>query len=129
MKDGAIQEQGSYNSLMKEEGEFKIMMNAYGGISTDTKALNEDKLLVTSTDLLHAKEASARIDLVMAKNELQGGKDLVEKEERDVGAVKGEVWIAYMHAAGGYVVFSLVVLSLLINQASKIGNGMSPILY
>jgi ATP-binding cassette subfamily C (CFTR/MRP) protein 1 len=130
MKDGAIQEQGSYNSLMKEEGEFKIMMNAYGGISEEIEHLKDATLLVERrTDLLREKEAYARIDCVMAKNKLKGGKDLIEKEERDVGAVKGEVWIAYMHAAGGYVVFSLVVLSLLINQASKIGNGMSPIIF
>jgi hypothetical protein len=125
MKDGTIHEQGTYKELSAKNEEFQDMMNAYGGVTDEATTESIDTLLAeTSDDVFHAKEASARIGKVMTKNSLEGGKELIEKEDRDIGAVKGEVWLAYMHASGGYAVFALAVLTLFINQASKIGNGI-----
>jgi predicted HNH restriction endonuclease len=93
MKDGDIQEQGSYSDLMKGKGEFNSLMKAYGGIR-DEESEEESTVAFSptkskSTDLRNEMEASARIDLVMSKNEKKDARNLTSQEDRAEGAVKG----------------------------------------
>jgi hypothetical protein len=126
MKDGIIQSQGSFKSLMNDDGLFADMMKSYGGVDASLPSQDEKALQVdSSADFLRSRQASARIDKAMRLNDTKTQKNLIVNEERNEGSVKGSVWLAYIYASGGWVILIGIFLALIINLASKLGNGIN----
>ncbi|KAI8618287.1 P-loop containing nucleoside triphosphate hydrolase protein [Chytriomyces sp. MP71] len=98
MRDGEIVEQGAYQSLVNSKGEFATLIENYG--TMDEK---EDKveLSAIAEDAKKATEKAALDQMDQDMNDKSSGKNIMQVEERDTGAVGFDVWKTYAEACGG----------------------------
>jgi len=127
MKGGRIEEQGKYNELVQKNGEFSRLMRTYGGISDSDENLcssNDDR---SSKTKIGSNEINMDISESLSdkrKKEKKQGRSLITKEERATGSVDKKVYKDYLKAAGGITIGILIVIAVIIMQASKLGNDM-----
>eukprot|EP00158_Paraphelidium_tribonemae_P009276 Partr_v1_DN28821_c1_g1_i1_m34129 putative ATP-binding cassette, sub-family C (CFTR MRP), member len=108
MKDGMVEEQGSYAELMASGGECHRLVKAFVGDSKDDLDQEDDQVEILE------KEIDTKLK--------QG--QLMLDEERSKGSVAAEVYLAYLKAAGGIWTFIGVFFILLFVQATRIGNDL-----
>eukprot|EP00002_Diphylleia_rotans_P003707 TRINITY_DN1258_c0_g1_i3.p1 TRINITY_DN1258_c0_g1~~TRINITY_DN1258_c0_g1_i3.p1 ORF type:complete len:1141 (+),score=233.81 TRINITY_DN1258_c0_g1_i3:1334-4756(+) len=101
IRNGIIREMGDYKTLVSAGKEFSRLIETYGG-SHDKEEAKDEK----------AKDAK---DL-----ESKEKKNIIEVEERAVGSVKGQVYLAYFHAAGGKSTFFWILFWCSLGQASQV---------
>jgi ATP-binding cassette subfamily C (CFTR/MRP) protein 1 len=113
MKDGEIVEQGTYGELMKAGKAFAKLIEEYGEAGEDNaKPVNIDEI---------EKEKSKAVE--------RSSKALMTTEERSTGSVDSDVYLAYMKAAGGYILLPLLLFFLIMTQSTDIGYVLNfPIL-
>jgi ATP-binding cassette subfamily C (CFTR/MRP) protein 1 len=105
MKDGEIVEQGTYGELMKAEKTFAKLIEEYGEAGEDdVKPANIDEI---------KKEKSKAVE--------RSSKALMTTEERSTGSVDSDVYLAYVKAAGGYILLPLLLFFLIMMQSTDIG--------
>ncbi|KAJ1533089.1 hypothetical protein HK096_005698, partial [Nowakowskiella sp. JEL0078] len=119
MKSGEISEQGKFQELMSNKGAFSKLMYEYGGINKSGSEDEEgDKL---GSNLV--KEELIINDESVKEENLESKKpaaELMQAEERAVGAVAGKVWWTYGLAAGGIWFFSNLMILVVILQGTRI---------
>ncbi|KAF8951702.1 hypothetical protein BGZ52_010208 [Haplosporangium bisporale] len=134
MRNGLIAEEGSYQELMAKNGDFCALMAQYGGVENNKGEEEED-------DIVEEKKR-ARLDPKVAtgekreiydqdneKNEsesedgeAQAPQKLMAEEERESGAVKGDVYNGYLKASGWYYWALVFGLFLMQQVANVMGN-------
>ena len=91
-KKGKVLEQGSYSDLINDSsGEVTRLLK---GVAPSRRSL------VKREQKQDTKDEAADPE--------KGNKKLMTKEERQTGTVKLDVYLKYIHAGGGYLLFSCV---------------------
>lgn len=105
MDQGRIRNQGTLQDLLSGDFAFANIMKEHGG------GTNEKEEIQT------LKESSTVSDNVKGEEKPQA---LHQEEERLTGAVSAEVYRNYFKAGGGWVTFSLLLLSLILAQLIRV---------
>jgi len=136
MKNGRIEEQGKYEELMKNDGEFARLMHTYGGIDDSDDNLSDkssdkgqDEQKVKEGERKEKEEESGKQEeeeegVKKEKEENAKGRALMTKEERATGSVDIKVYKDYLKAAGGILFGIIILFFVIITQTSKLGNDM-----
>ncbi|KAJ3031489.1 UNVERIFIED_CONTAM: hypothetical protein HDU68_003429 [Siphonaria sp. JEL0065] len=120
MKDGEISEQGPYQELIGNNGDFAKMIASYGsedhGDAESTPEVDDE----TATN--HEKEIT-ELEQVLASKKT--GKDIMSVEDQETGKVAAHVWLHYVQASGGLWGFTVPLLFILIIfQTARTGNDL-----
>ena len=108
--EGTIAEQGTYNDLMARGDAFARFVNEFG--SSEQGPMGE-----TST---HPKEQAAEDEKEKKLMNTAVGAVLMQEEERNIGAVSGDVYKAYYKAGHGPMLMPFLIFSLLLMNVSSI---------
>ncbi|KAF9353229.1 hypothetical protein BGX26_008995 [Mortierella sp. AD094] len=128
MKNGVIAEEGTFKDLMAKNGDFCALMAQYGGVQAEEKedaditfdikpdTITEEGPLKPST-LSIGEESTATVvkekdgiyqdglgdeDRKSLEVKAENPQKLMSEEERESGAVKGDVYNGYLKASGWY---------------------------
>ncbi|KAJ7220100.1 ABC transporter [Mycena pura] len=104
--DGRITERGTYEALMRNEGEFSKFVAEFG-----SKEQSKDDS--EGEDTAIAPQADAR-------KKATAGAGLMQTEERNIGAISMDVYKAYITAGNGKLVVPLLLLALVFVQGSNV---------
>ncbi|KAK0235808.1 ABC protein [Armillaria nabsnona] len=113
LDDGSIVEQGTYQKLLADDGNFARLVTEFGGTSSspETSDASDDDGL----EEIKSKSAQAS---GKGTGKLEGR--LIVKERRTTGSVPWTVYRSYLTAGGGYIVVSFVTLAVMLMQGSQI---------
>ncbi|PBL03741.1 ABC protein [Armillaria gallica] len=113
LDDGSIVEQGTYQNLLADDGNFARLVTEFGGTSSspETSDASDDDGL----EEIKSKSAQAS---GKGTGKLEGR--LIVKERRTTGSVPWTVYRSYLTAGGGYIVVSFVTLAVMLMQGSQI---------
>ncbi|KAI9339972.1 P-loop containing nucleoside triphosphate hydrolase protein [Obelidium mucronatum] len=116
MRDGEIVEQGAYQDLVAAGGEFANLIENYGSMDEKEEKVAESQ----ETKDKNIADEKVALDKMHSDMGEQKGKDIMQAEDRDTGAVGVSVWINYSNACGGwlFVVNSVIIVGLL--QAASV---------
>lgn len=132
LKNGQIAEEGTYNDLIAQDGEFCALMAQYGGVQAEEdedvnfddiqpdRSNKQEKVLSVdekSKAEIYDKEADA-IGRKSLEKKTETAQKLMSSEERESGAVSGNVYGGYLKASGAYlwaITFALFALQQLAN--------------
>ncbi|KAF9121964.1 hypothetical protein BGW39_010133 [Mortierella sp. 14UC] len=132
LKNGRIAEEGPYKDLIAQEGEFCALMSQYGGVQAEEaeEEVNFDDIQPDESDKqdegavsesprgkteIYDKETDARKSL---EKKSEAAQKLMSEEERESGAVKGNVYGGYLKSSGVHlwvITFALFALQQLAN--------------
>ncbi|KAF9199857.1 hypothetical protein BGZ49_009975, partial [Haplosporangium sp. Z 27] len=148
MKDGAIAEEGTFKDLMAKKGAFCELMALYGGVKSEEKEgditfddIKPDTITEeepTQPSSLSVEEES-NITIVKEKKDIyqkesdeedrlsvevkaENPQKLMSDEERESGAVKGDVYNGYLKASGWHFWAITFGLFFLQQAANVMGN-------
>lgn len=121
MKDGAIAEQGTFQTLMKANGEFSAMMKNYGGVVGDNE---DEKPHDIFDDKVDSAEAMKRIESYITGESKQEKRAHMAAEDRTVGTVSKAVWWIYIKACGGSRFLFGLISSLVLIQACRLATDI-----
>lgn len=108
MLDGRIVERGQYSELIANGGAFAKFVQEFGNNEHEKKGeMSLDDSSTTEGDGKRQKTDAP-------------GAALMQTEERNTGAVSGAVYAAYFRAGRGRVVIPLLLISLVVMQASSV---------
>ncbi|KAJ3204167.1 hypothetical protein HDU82_006042, partial [Entophlyctis luteolus] len=115
MRDGTIIEQGAYQDLIDANNEFSSLIRNYG-------SMDEKREEIESQSPSDDANVLEKMDTDMNKH--TAGKDIMQVEERDTGAVTLSVWQQYATACGGvpFALWTFFFLALL--QAAQVINNL-----
>ena len=101
---------GVYNELMANDGVFSTFVREFGSKQedNDVDGVEEGK---------DKKDSNA---VTVLREEFEKGKTIMQKEERNVGAVTWMVYKTYLTAGNGYILVPALLLSLLLMQGSRV---------
>ena len=104
-KNGKIIEQGTYSDLIADKrGEVTRLSR---GINPSRRSLAKDD---GKTAEVKKADTKSSID----------AKSLITKEERQTGSVKLNVYLKYIKAGGGYILFSIIFLLYMISTGTNL---------
>eukprot|EP01129_Flabellula_baltica_P009720 TRINITY_DN4019_c0_g1_i1.p1 TRINITY_DN4019_c0_g1~~TRINITY_DN4019_c0_g1_i1.p1 ORF type:complete len:1462 (+),score=305.81 TRINITY_DN4019_c0_g1_i1:37-4422(+) len=105
LKNGSVNEQGTYSELMDHKGEFSNLITTHVGHNESSESSEEEE--------------------EMEKKEKKGKTDdkLIKEEQRDTGEVKWSVYLAYFKALGGFLFVAIVIFLYVADSASDVGNN------
>ncbi|KAJ3129883.1 hypothetical protein HK098_007637 [Nowakowskiella sp. JEL0407] len=116
-KDGEITEQGKYVDLMANEGAFSKLMKEYGGVDESSEEEGDSGSdTIDQNALVIVEEGGKKVE----KKENKKAAELMQAEERAVGAVAGKIWWTYGLAAGGGSFFLTLGLLLVLMQGARV---------
>ncbi|KAG0377306.1 hypothetical protein BGX24_006350 [Mortierella sp. AD032] len=134
LTNGRIVEEGAYKDLIAQEGEFCALMSQYGGVQAaetvedvnfddiqPDKAEIKDEKTVPESQKGKAEIYDNETDATQRKSLEKKSEDpqkLMSEEERESGAVKGNVYGGYLKASGVHlwvITFALFALQQLAN--------------
>jgi len=146
LDNGEIREEGKYEELMKQDGEFARLMNNYGGIDENKSEESENESILSELENDKSDEDDVTISKEIEKKEDEHGLTTVDKdgkkegltekekdgeqkglmtvEERNTGSVKFSIYKFYVRAAGGLGCVAAVLIFLVLTQIAKVGNDM-----
>ncbi|KAI9091703.1 P-loop containing nucleoside triphosphate hydrolase protein [Phlyctochytrium arcticum] len=132
LEHNKIVEQGSYQSLMEQDGKVAELMREHNKDehAVPDKVSNVSNLAISpqqaqggsrlaSPASLMARARPVSPALSMNKQASTAG-NLIIDEEREEGAVKFSLYLVYLKAAGGYSIWGFIALVVLVMQADKI---------
>ncbi|KAJ3067917.1 hypothetical protein HDU98_008890 [Podochytrium sp. JEL0797] len=121
MRDGEIAEQGSYQDLVANGGEFASLIEVYGSLD-DHEEKGHESQETKDANLVVEKMALDKMESAMDSK--KGGKEIMQVEERDTGAVSWNVWKTYADACGGvnFGIMTFVMLAVL--QTAQVMNNL-----
>lgn len=135
LKNGRIAEEGAYKDLIAQEGEFCALMAQYGGVQAEEEEaaadVNFDDIQPDNAEIqdkvlafggkgkaeIYDKEVGATERKSLEKK-TETAQKLMSEEERESGAVKGNVYGGYLKASGVHlwvITFALFALQQLAN--------------
>ena len=112
MKEGRVAEQGKYAQLLKNQSNFAKLINEF----TTTKTLEgeEEEALENMT------ESTEKVKDVAVEKKAEKS-ELMEKEERETGAVKFRMYYEYAKA-GNIILSTVIVITCILSQLTKMGS-------
>ncbi|KAG0223167.1 hypothetical protein BGW42_006079 [Actinomortierella wolfii] len=148
MKNGEVVEQGTFQQLMEDQGEFADLMKAHGGMEEEEAASADAE--IDAVDDSQSTEAGSMSEKVNEKTESNQNssdpekeelkkkddqeketekpkapaKGLMQAEERSTGSVAGRIYRAYAKAAGGPLLVSTLAFVIILTQVAKVGNDL-----
>ncbi|KAK0453030.1 multidrug resistance-associated ABC transporter [Armillaria borealis] len=108
--EGVIKEQGTYTYLIENSVIFSRVMEEYGTAECYNDAPENSRIVD-----INGKRAVA--DLPKYKNSA-----LIRTEERYTGSVAWKTYRDYLRVAGGVIWAPILLLLLVLNQCSRVGN-------
>ncbi|KAF8928714.1 hypothetical protein BGZ47_001460, partial [Haplosporangium gracile] len=139
LKNGRIAEEGTYKDLIAQEGEFCALMAQYGGVQAEedeTAAdINLDDIhpdkgeaeiqdeILSGGDKGKAEIYDKEVDVTQRKSlekKAETPQKLMLEEERESGAIKGNVYGGYLKASGVH----LWVITLALFALQQLANVM-----
>ncbi|KAI0717423.1 multidrug resistance-associated ABC transporter [Cerioporus squamosus] len=117
MDEGRIVEQGTYADLMTDGQAFSRLMEEYGSLEKQ----EQEESVADDVQKPAAKRANSKA-VVPAPAQKSPG--LMQEEERVTGAVSWSVYTKYFHFAGGFFVFPLILLWVILAQGSQVANTL-----
>ncbi|KAI0784237.1 ABC protein [Abortiporus biennis] len=126
--NGRIEEQGTYQDLVKNQGEFARLMKEFGGMEREEEEEAEEHDAIEAQPIAKtsgvdaAKEKSEKkIRSGAGTGKLEGR--LIVAEKRTTGSVGWKVYGEYLKAGHGYVTGPLLLVFLVIMQLGTIMNS------
>ncbi|KAG0096414.1 hypothetical protein BGZ93_004576 [Podila epicladia] len=147
MQNGVIAEEGTFKELMANNGDFCALMERYGGVQAEDE---KEEAVLDAMDSIESEKAmfeqlqriQSRTETIRTARSVHGStKDGLDKdrrdsveaaeskpqkmmsdEERESGAVKGNVYMGYLKASGQVLWFSVFAFFLLQQIANVMGN-------
>lgn len=128
-KGGRVVEQGTYADLMKvDNGEVRRLLKdleeAAKKQAEDSELNDEEKMALTQYEAPKQKVVAKLASNVDAKEHDGKPASLVTQEEREIGAVKLEVYVKYIRSAGGFVRFAFVIFFFILSAAVNLATGV-----
>ena len=119
LKKGEIFERGTFSDLIadKRSEVNRLLTKSYVGREPSTRALTDTTIAESKTDD-NDKGADSPPALIIATPK----KNLLTKEERNIGAVSFSVYLKYLKAGGGYLKFALVYLGFILTVVNSVGT-------
>ncbi|KAF7375201.1 Oligomycin resistance ATP-dependent permease YOR1 [Mycena sanguinolenta] len=107
--DGRIVERGTYEELIKTEGEFARFVAEFGSKeqSPGNSSEKEEAAIAVAPQAEARKKAAA-------------GAGMMQQEERNIGSISGSVYKAYISAGNGKWIVPLLILSLVLLQGANV---------
>lgn len=112
--EGTIAEQGTYNDLMDRGDAFARFVNEFG---SSEQGPAEKEGIQSST---HPKDQAAEDEKDKKLMNAAAGAALMQEEERNIGAVSGDVYKAYYKAGHGGILTPFLIFSVLLMNVSSI---------
>lgn len=108
--DGRISEQGKYDELLAGDGAFARYIREFGSKEQENEKEDEaeEDAIADAPEKAHKQTAVGK------------GAVLMQKEERNTGAITGKVYKEYLKAANGSVLVPLILVSLALVQGSQV---------
>lgn len=139
-KKGRVLEQGSYDDLMNDDdGEVRRLLSELSEAGGDDKkkTANESPNIIDEQSPTASIEINKSFDSIGTNqsqetvndngdnaNPNKIAKSLVTTEEREVGAVKAEVYLKYLRTGGGYLKFALVFFGYIISTGGTFASSI-----
>ncbi|KAF9354827.1 hypothetical protein BGX34_010786 [Mortierella sp. NVP85] len=126
MKHGRVTEQGTYQDLMAQEGEFYTLMKQYGGHhhgSAPRRALKRN--ISSSGKVLQVVDVASDDDTTVSSTEDEETQEAevfqgqMSEEERAYGAVPSQVYRAYFRL-GGTFNWTVIVFLMVLQQVAGV---------
>jgi hypothetical protein len=114
MAQGKIVEQGTYDQLILNGGDFSRLVAEFGGKEEEKKEEEEEAEEDAIEEPLKEKE----------KKPEQKGKALMQVEERATGSVAWGVYAEYARAGGGIWVIPAIILSVIACNGVNIATSL-----
>ncbi len=108
-KDGRVAEQGSYEQLM-QGGALSELVKEYGNTQETSSHKEEDEAEEEST--VKPKSANSAVQ------------DMMQDEERAIGAVGWQVYRDFILTSGSFSYFALLAVVLILMQATSVGTTL-----
>ncbi|KAG8935573.1 hypothetical protein FRC02_007501 [Tulasnella sp. 418] len=111
--EGKITEQGPYKELLTHGGAFSRLIEEFGNERQETV----DK---------ETGEASPKKQVgdTAVEKDIKENKGIMQEEERNTGAVKGEIYKKYLVAAGGISWAPVFLFLLVVNEAANVATNL-----
>ncbi|KAJ3410257.1 Multidrug resistance-associated protein 1 [Chytridiales sp. JEL 0842] len=127
MKNGMIEEMGTYEELIAARGEFSTLMQNYGGVNDE-----EEKSLDSETEKAEDEkgekgfvvEDDSKKVVGVKKSGGGSGKGLMKAEDRATGALESSVFVAFAIAMGGVGSVGVLIFCLLLTQVTRVANDL-----
>ena len=103
--DGQIVERGAYAELMANDGVFSKFVREFGSRQ------DEDE---------EEGKGEKGPDSITPREKSEGGRTIMQEEERNVGAVTWKVYKTYLTAGNGYILVPGLLLSFLLVQGVQV---------
>lgn len=115
--DGKIAERGTYEDLLANDGAFSKFQKEFGSKETEAeKKEDEEDAIEAPVD----NEEDAADRQTKARKKVSAGAGMMQKEERNTGAISGEVYKTYVKAARGEVVIPMLIMALALMQGATV---------
>ena len=118
---GRVSEQGTFEEISKNDGEVARLLQELkqnGKKSKSSADSNEENTTATETKDIQSKYTSVQKE----KKDGKGG--LVTEEERNLGAVSLKVYLNYIRAGGGYLIFLLAFMMFILCAGNDLVNSL-----
>lgn len=115
ISDGRIAEEGTYEELMQNDGEFSKFIKEFGSSEDQEEQEKEDEAEAIEGDAI-ADEKKKVVDHKKAS----AGAGIMQAEERNTGAINWTVYKTYSAAGKGAIILPVLFLSLVLVQASTV---------
>ncbi|XP_043558304.1 multidrug resistance-associated protein 5-like isoform X2 [Chiloscyllium plagiosum] len=120
MKDGCITERGSHEELMILNGDYAAMFNNLQLGDTPHVEVNKNNL---NNSLKKSQEKSQTGSVKKERNTNKAADQLIQAEDKGKGSIPWSVYGVYIQAAGGPLVFFLVMILFVLNVGSVAFNN------
>ncbi|KAJ1561710.1 Multidrug resistance-associated protein 1 [Cladochytrium tenue] len=125
LDEGRVVESGTFSELMaKGAGGILVGMMEHHRLDDDTpRKESERKTSIVVTDDAEAGDS----DSSNASDEMANkgnDRDIIEEEDRSVGALKGAIWYGVFKAAGGLPVVTMIFTAAVLQQSASVVNSL-----
>lgn len=125
MKDGKIEEQGSYKQLLQDNSNFARLIREYTSQAKEEEEKEheqEDELDKPLDNNLN--QSSEKIETIekLSDTPKEANASIISKEEREIGSVKPKTILEYGKAAGSYFFLISIITGYALSQLSKIAT-------
>ncbi|TFK23813.1 ATP-dependent bile acid permease [Coprinopsis marcescibilis] len=127
MEKGRIIERGTYTDLMTTSTVFARLVEEYGNTESREKDSTSNSPEASLRDgALNMKGSGndGAVSAEMEKGTTTANVDLMQEEERKMGAVTGAIYASYLKAAGGISWGPWLLFMLALTQAASVGNTL-----
>lgn len=110
--DGRISEQGTYSTLIANDGDFSKFAKEFGA-----KEKEEEEEEEAIEDEMKEKDSKKSAE---NPNAPAIPTTMMQSEERNTGSVSGKVYKQYLHAGRGEIIIPLLITSIVLMQGAQV---------